>query len=513
MNGRSIAILTVMNGAGAVVAILTSAVTAYLFGTSRALEVYFAAGTLLSLVARLTQVGQLSEIFLPGYHRMRHEYGLEAAQRSFAVVVNWTLLGAGAVCVLLWLAAPYMVLLVVPGFSNADRVLGTTMFRWLLPLLFYEILTSLLQTLSNAERWFGRPEAANVVGSVASLAGLLVFVKAAGIWAMVISLWIGWTIQVLGYFLIARHMGYRHRLILRQKGFSVRTLFSQLLFTLGYVGATQVYAFALNAGLSLLPQGMYAVFNYVQQLYSKTQSVFLRPVSVVFFTRVSVALSKEAENARELAREALSHSLMVWSLLVAVIVVAGRSALAALWGVNKFGADNLTIAVRLLIVFYVLMFVSNIGIISRKTAISLGAVRNVYLYASGMQLLSAGIVYILLPRFGIAGAAGVVAFNVCVLALAPTIALWRERPALVTAYPAAMLWRWLIAMALAVATGGAIVWQADVTGLSTSRVQSLLWAIALAVLVATVAASAAWILNVPEVRAGSRLLGRQPSVR
>jgi hypothetical protein len=130
-----------------------------------------------------------------------------------------------------------------------------------------------------------------------------------------------------------------------------------------------------------------------------------------------------------------------------------------------------------------------------------------------MQLLSAGIVYILLPRFGIAGAAGVVAFNVCVLALAPTIALWRERPALVTAYPAAMLWRWLIAMAVAVATGGAIVWQADVTGLSTSRVQSLLWAIALAVLVATVAASAAWILNVPEVRAGSRLLGRQPSVR
>ena len=513
MSGRSIAVLTIMNGAGAVVAILTSAVTAYLFGTGRALEVYFAASTLLSLIARLTQVGQLSEIFLPGYHRMRHEYGLEAAQRSFAVVLNWTLLGAATVCAVLWMAAPYVVLLLVPGFTAADRALGTTMFRWLLPLLFYEILTSLLQTLSNAERWFGRPEAANVVGGAAALAAMLVFARSMGIWAMVISLWIGWTTQVIGYLAIAYHMGYRHRLILRQRGFSVRALFSQLLYTLGYVGSTQVYAFALNAGLSLLPQGMYAVFNYVQQLYSKTQAVFLRPVSVVFFTHVSVALSKGAENARHLAREALSRSLMIWSVLVAVIVVAGRPALAGLWGVHKFGADNLVIAVRLLIVFYVLMFASNLGQISRKTAISLGAVRQVYLYASGMQLLSAGVVFLLLPRFGIAGAAAVVAFNVLALAAAPTIALWRERPALVTGYPAPMLWRWSIAMALGVAAGSAVAWQASIATMSTGRAGEILWAIALAGLVATVCTIVAWALNVPDVRAGFRLLRRQPSVR
>lgn len=506
MSGRSIAILAFMNAAGALVAILTSAVTAHLFGTGRTLEVYFAASTLLSLITRLTQVGQLSEIFLPGYHRMRRECGIADAQRSFSVVVNWMLLAIACVSVLLWLMAPYVVHLLVPGFDDADRLLGTSMFRWLLPLLFYEILTSLLQTLSNAERWFGRPEAANVIGSMVSLLALMTFANIRGIWAMVIALWLGRTAQVLGYLFVAYRMGYRHKLILRQDGFSVRTLFGQLGFTLGYVGATQIYAFALNAGLSLLPQGMYAVFNYVQQLYSKTQSVFLRPVSVVFFTHVSVALAKGAQNVRDLARLALSRSLMIWGLLVAGIVVAGRPALAGLWGASRFGGANLTIAVRLLVVFYLLMFVSNIGQISRKSAMSVGAVRTVYLYSSGMQLLSAAVVFLLLPRFGITGAAAVVAVNMCALAAAPTVALWRVRPELVAAYPAAMLWRWILAMVVGIAVGTQMAGLHDFANPSTGRLASVVWAAALGAAVVAVSLAVAWLLKVPDVRTGTRML-------
>jgi len=506
VSGRSIAVLTVVNGAGAVVGIVMSAVTAHLFGTGRALEVYFAASTVLSLITSLTQVGQIAEIYLPNYHRLRHQRGLRDAQLSFSVVVNWMLIGVTVLGALLWLAAPYVVYLLVPGFSHGDQLMGVTMFRWLLPLVLYEVIVGLLQTLSNAEHWFGRPEAANVVGSTVTLGALVLFVRMSGIWAMVISLWIGRTTQLLIYLAIAFRMGYRHRLVLRQDGFSVRALFAQLLFTLGYVGATQLYAFALNAGLSLLPQGMYAVFNYVQQLYAKTQTVLLRPVTVVFFTHVSSALAKGVENVRELAQTALARSLMIWSVIMAAIVVAGRPTLSGLWGASRFGADNLTIALRLLIVFYLLLFVTNVGQIARKTAMSIGAVRRVYLYCSGMQVLSAGAAFLLLPRFGIAGAAAVVVVNVCGLTAAQLMAVGYERPALVTGYPVSMLWKWSAAMVAAIAVGRLVASQTYYASTGRGRLGEVIWAIALAGLAASVALLVAWLLRVPDVRAGTRLL-------
>ena len=101
-----------------------------------------------------------------------------------------------------------------------------------------------------------------------------------------------------------------------------------------------------------------------------------------------------------------------------------------------------------------------------------------------------------------------VAVNMIGLAAAPTLALWRARPSLVTGYPAAMLWRWLSAITVAVLAGALVVWQSGVDPDVLSRIGEIVWAMAIAALVSVVGLSTAWLLKVPDVRAGTRLLWR-----
>ena len=58
------------------------------FGTSRAVEVFFVANTLVYLVISLTQAGQLSDIFLPVYLSISQKEGKESAHRAFSVLIN-----------------------------------------------------------------------------------------------------------------------------------------------------------------------------------------------------------------------------------------------------------------------------------------------------------------------------------------------------------------------------------------------------------------------------------------
>ena len=71
---------------GAVTAVASSIVVARLFGTGSDIAVYFGASTLVSLMVSLTQAGQLGEVFLPEFIRLKEETG-----RQSAISIVWLL--------------------------------------------------------------------------------------------------------------------------------------------------------------------------------------------------------------------------------------------------------------------------------------------------------------------------------------------------------------------------------------------------------------------------------------
>jgi len=504
--GRSIGILTILNLAGAVLAVVNSVIIAWFFGTSRALEVFFAASTLELLISGLTQSGQLAEILVPIYHQVRFRHGLEKAQAVFAMVVNWTMFLVAAMSAALWFLAPLMVWMLVPGFSPADRALGTSMFRWLIPLLGAQVLFALFRRLGFAERQFGAPEATGVAGRLAVLGGTIALAPWLGIWALVVALWAGQIVQLGGCLWVLRRMDYRHHFILRDSTLRMRDLWKQLSYSFVYVGTTQVYAYVLNAAVSLLPQGTYAAFKCVQQLYSKTGNILLSPISVVYFTHASQAAAEGASSARALARTALARGLGISALAVAAISLTAHPLLAGLWGANRFGGEHLYFAATLLVVSFALLPADSLGLIARKTAMSLGLVKHQYLAAALVQLVCALGAWQLIALWDRAGLMAVVALNSVGLATASMAVLWIWRRELAVFFPLDTLWRWGLSAlcGLALAAGLRLVLGAWFP--LHGRLLQLAWAALLGGASLAGCLLAAWSLRVPDVQEAQRRL-------
>ena len=131
-------------------------------------------------------------------------------------------------------------------------------------------------------------------------------------------------------------MGFKYYFGLTHEKFEVSQIFNKLPSVFGYVCVSQLYAIALTAGLSLLPQGSLAVFSYARKIYSKIQGVLIRPVAVVFFNHFSTALAEGDEVIQGLTHKAIKLTLILATVTSAIVFVAGYPGLRWLWLSPKF---------------------------------------------------------------------------------------------------------------------------------------------------------------------------------
>ena len=500
---RSIGVLTILNLIGAVIGVVNSVVVAYFFGTSRLVEIFFASSALQACVTRLAQTGQIAEIFLPIYHRVKHTQGVEKAHRAFSIILNWMMIVAAVLAVAMFFLSSLLMRLRVPGFSESDLALGAQMFRVLILVACSRIVIALFRTLAEAERWFGMAEAVGVLSRLLIVGAIVALASSIGVWSLVIAMCLGNLFMLVGLVTLVVRRGFRYHFCLRDEGFRAWSVFRKTFATMGYVGATQVYLFALDAGLSTLPQGVFAAFRYAQTLYDKTSSVLLRPISVVFFTHFSEAVARGATALRELARSALAGSLAVSSLIIVAMWVAAKPLLGGLWGLERFGVEQMNLAAFLVMLLYMLCLPMALGQLARKTGVSLGLVTSQYFLASLVQLLSGLMVWLLMWQFAVTGAIVGVMAAATLLNLSYLVPLMLWKREFLLFYDLRLLVRWAIAGAVAVAVGRIL---AGITGshLVTSRWGMLAVGVALATVSAMVAMGVAWALRVYEVREGAR---------
>lgn len=507
MNARSIGVMTVLNGIGALLTVGQSAVVAYFFGTTRGVEIYFAAVGVELSVGQMLQTGKITAIFLPIYHRLKHNAGVSAAYGAFAVLVNWLLLLVLPFCIAMYFCAPLLVRLRVPGFSPGDLQTATRMFQALVPLLGIHVTVAMFQLLANAEKWFGLPEALAVAGRVVSIAIIALMSSNWSNWSLVAALYANNLLMLSGMFLLIYRLGYRHRFHLRQSGFHLRSVLGDLRTTFVYVVLTQVYLFAFDAGLSQLPQGVYGVFKYVQrQLFSRTSAIALQPVGVVFFTHFSEAVARGSAAVVELARRALNLTLAISVLICVAFVVGGRMLLESLWSGPQFGAEEITMATHLATALYLLLLAAAADQVYRRMVMSLGLVRQYFWTASLVQCACAVLSLLILPQGGVYGALSIVAVNMLVLSAAPLLLILAARPEMAAFYSLAHVLRWAAAAAAGICIGLLIVHFPPFNVEPAGRWLQFLCALGLGGVAVLVTIASAWLLGDPEVRRGTRRL-------
>jgi putative peptidoglycan lipid II flippase len=500
---RTIGRLTVINTVNTLLALLNTVIVAYYFGTGRPVEVYLAAAGLYLSLMSLAQTGQVSEILLPTYHQLRERCGADVAFGAYTALMNRLLMALGVLCAAAWLISPMLAAWRVPGFERAEIAMVSEMFRWILPLVLLQLAAELFKTLANAEQLFGGPEIISGAARVVSLASLLLLAGRVGPWALVAALWCAVLVEICGNLLLLRRRSYRYalRLGLPAPAGDVR-LFGKLAGTLPYVLLTQVYLFVLDAGLSRLAQGSFAVFRYASMIWSRSQGVFLRPVSLTFFTEFSESNTRETGRGQGLIDQALARVLAISALVTTAVVAGAGPVLRSLWGGDRFPAEQIDSLVWLLGGFYVLLPVMGTAVILRKAAVSLGRLSEVYFGLAAVQLLSALLAWQIVPLAGLAAALLVASLNLIGFCVVPLLVIKMAADrTLALRFPLGRAWRWLISAAVGVTAAWVIqrLIPEETAGLA-GRILDFTAGGALAAIGLAIAFGVSWGLGVPESR-------------
>lgn len=380
------------------------------FGASRTIEVYFAAQSIVYLITSLTQSGQLSEFFLPEYHKL-NKIKPKLGFTGLNIVLNRMFIWAIILSVVVFILTPLIIDLTVPGFEDSDKDKAVLISRVLLPYIFFQVLSSFFNTVLNAEEKFGRAESLGLVNTVLNIVVLLLLYSKLGVWALVVSLLVGKIIELFFYLFQLRKIGYRYSFIFSIDEFDHVSFFKTMKSTFLYVGATQVYSIVLTASISFLPEGIFAIFKYVQNLGNKVRGVFIQPFLTIFFTNISTLIQNSKSVLVEFQKN-FKSIINVNTIILAGGILLGDDIIDLIWGGGKFNPDDVKIAYLFLIYVLIGILFSSIGGIYRKISVSLGYGKKLYNNWVISQLLTAGLTYILIREFQIYGLCLIIPLNV-----------------------------------------------------------------------------------------------------
>ncbi|WP_434525034.1 murein biosynthesis integral membrane protein MurJ [Photorhabdus asymbiotica] len=156
---KSLAAVSSMTMFSRVLGFIRDAIIARIFGAGAASDAFFVAFKLPNLLRRIFAEGAFSQAFVPILAEYKNQQGDEATRTFIAYISGMLTLVLAIVTVLGILAAPWVIYITAPGFTdNPDKfILTTNLLRITFPYIFLISLTSLAGAILNTWNRFSVP--------------------------------------------------------------------------------------------------------------------------------------------------------------------------------------------------------------------------------------------------------------------------------------------------------------------------------------------------------------------
>ena len=156
---KSLAAVSSMTMMSRVLGFIRDAIIARVFGAGAAADAFFVAFKLPNLLRRIFAEGAFSQAFVPILAEYKNQQGEEATRTFVAYIAGMLTLALAIVTVLGMIAAPWIIYVTAPGFTDdADKfALTTDLLRVTFPYIFLISLASLAGAILNTWNRFSVP--------------------------------------------------------------------------------------------------------------------------------------------------------------------------------------------------------------------------------------------------------------------------------------------------------------------------------------------------------------------
>ncbi len=261
--------------ASRVLGLVRDIVISHQFGTTRALDAYFAAFNVPDFIFNVIAGGALGSAFIPTFAAALAVGDTKRAWRLASAIINLALLLLTAIAVLLAIfAEPVVAVTVARGFTPSEQALTADLMRWMLitPIVFG--VSGIVMGILNSHQHFVLPALAPVLYNAAIILGALILAPTLGVYGLMVGVIVGaflhLAIQVP--WLVRARMRYTPTLGLDDA--DVHEVVRLMLPRTFGIAAVQINFLVSTILASSLPVGAIAALSYAWR-------VMLLPVGVV----------------------------------------------------------------------------------------------------------------------------------------------------------------------------------------------------------------------------------------
>lgn len=409
--------LSSLKALGAALGLAYSVLQVRFFGATALVDAYFVALSGVYLLISLTQSGQLAEVFLPEYLKMKQDHGRKLAFRLFSALINRLVAYVFVALIIMYLFAPVIIKLMGPGLTPEYKEIAVRLFQLALALVLLTVISAFTNTVLNAEEVYGRSELTGIINSVISIILISLFYKRIGIDILVYSLLAGKLVEFAIGIIFLKRLDFTYSFAWKVKDFNFSYFFKVLGTTSIYVGSTQLFNVVLTAMSSFLPSGSLSIFKYVQQLSTKASGMVMGPIATVYFSKFSIIVSQGKQNLSAYLKKPIFWISIIMVIFLGGGILMGKEALQILWSKRSLQPQEFNLAYIMLIMNFTGLVFSSVGQIFRKSAIALGAAGKLYKRWIYVQLFTTAYTFLAIHFTGVYGLASIPVINMFLLAI------------------------------------------------------------------------------------------------
>lgn len=349
--------------ASRVLGLLRDVVISHQFGTTRALDAYFAAFTLPDLIFNVIAGGALGSAFIPTFSTALALGDTPRAWRLASAVLNLALVILTGVAALLAFFAPQVVATsVAPRFAPEEQALTASLMRWMLitPVVFG--LSGILMGILNSYHHFVLPAAAPVVYNAAIIAGAIFLAPTMGVYGLAAGVIAGAFLHLLIQvpWLVRQKMKYTPTFGLDNA--DVREVGRLMLPRTVGLAAVQINFLVNTILASGLPAGSIAALGYAWRVMLLPEGIVALSLATAIFPTFSAQMARrELDEFRSSFSNALRATFYLTIPAAVGLVVLGKPLIALLFQRGEFDARS-TAETAWALQFYALALFAHSGL-------------------------------------------------------------------------------------------------------------------------------------------------------
>jgi putative peptidoglycan lipid II flippase len=331
--------LVLLSAAGSAVSFVSQLLIAYHFGTSAALDTYWASLALVTLLC--FYMAPLKEALVPAVHRA-HQQGDAQAGRVLSVGLFLLLVLAMVSCGVLLLSASSIARLITDGGSGAASAI-VALVPWLLPYLLVFVLAETLNTMLISFNQVLRQAMVRIAAALVLLAAVALLGAELGVAGLLLAQILSMVVLVVASGWAFRNLGLRFVTkfwpVFRDSG--MLPLFVSLLLT--YFLA-QVYILLERSAMIHLGTGLVSGFQYSTALVNVIIGLLAIPLANLLWSQfLSRVAEGDGNGALALAVRACGLLYYVLMVVCVFVWVNAQEIISLLFGRGAFNEASVQI--------------------------------------------------------------------------------------------------------------------------------------------------------------------------